>query len=123
MESMDTNKDGVVDLEEYLAAGGTKEEFDKYDLDGDGVLDAQEMELRGAAKVDEKERSRAVQQGQAELKRMDSNKDGVVDKEEFLGAGESREEFELKRVEAGETAWKKYAEWICETLALCFVYS
>jgi len=36
---MDGNKDGVVDKAEFLAGGGTGEQFARYDLNGDGVLD------------------------------------------------------------------------------------
>ena len=32
---MDTNNDGVVDALEFAAAGGSKQEFDKLDLNGD----------------------------------------------------------------------------------------
>ena len=46
MKQMDTNNDGVVDAAEFAAAGGSKQEFDKYDLNGDGVLDAAEMAER-----------------------------------------------------------------------------
>ena len=45
MQSMDANNDGAVDASEFLAGGGSKQEFDKYDLNGDGVLDAGEMAL------------------------------------------------------------------------------
>ena len=44
--SMDLNIDGVVQQSEYLAAGGTAEQFDRYDRNKDGVLDASEMALR-----------------------------------------------------------------------------
>ena len=40
----DTNNDGVVDQDEFLAAGGSKEQFAKFDLNGDGVLDADELQ-------------------------------------------------------------------------------
>ena len=40
---MDTNHDGVVDLKEFMAAGGSKEEFNQYDLDEDGVLSVDEI--------------------------------------------------------------------------------
>ena len=39
---MDKNNDGVVNQDEFLAAGGSKEDFQKYDVNGDGVLDAKE---------------------------------------------------------------------------------
>ena len=45
VQSMDTNNDGAVDVSEFVAAGGSKQEFDRYDLNSDGVLDADEMAL------------------------------------------------------------------------------
>lgn len=51
-KKMDTNKDGVVDAEEFAAAGGSKEEFSKYDVNGDGVLDADELARRSAAQAE-----------------------------------------------------------------------
>lgn len=49
---MDSNNDGVVDTDEFLAAGGSKEEFQQYDLNNDGVLSRQEMELRAEENVE-----------------------------------------------------------------------
>jgi hypothetical protein len=46
VKQMDSNKDGVVDLAEFAAMGGTKEEFNRLDRNGDVVLDADEMALR-----------------------------------------------------------------------------
>jgi len=79
----DTNHDGEMDLKEFTKLlsdwihgrikidhtlmGGSKEEFDKYDLNHDGVLDAQEMALRAAAKA----------------QTLDKNHDGVVTQAEF----------------------------------------
>ena len=42
-EDVDTNNDGVVDLQEFLAAGGTKQEFEERDVNGDGTLDSREL--------------------------------------------------------------------------------
>jgi len=39
VKQLDTNKDGVVDKTEFAAAGGTEEEFIKYDTNKDVVLD------------------------------------------------------------------------------------
>ena len=50
VKQMDTNKDGVVDSAEFAAAAGTKQEFNRCDKGGGGVLDADEMALRSAAK-------------------------------------------------------------------------
>ena len=45
LQQMDTNNDGVVDAAEFAAAGGSKQEFDGRDLNGDGLLDADELSL------------------------------------------------------------------------------
>lgn len=42
VRNLDGDNDGLVDLEEYVAAGGTREEFDQFDTNKDGVLDASE---------------------------------------------------------------------------------
>merc|ERR1712166_784078 len=44
LKAMDTNKDGVVDCEEFVTAGGTKEEFEQLDVNADGVLDVDELD-------------------------------------------------------------------------------
>ena len=49
LENMDTNHDGVVDMNEFVAAGGTKKEFKGYDDNLDSVLDTNELALRSAA--------------------------------------------------------------------------
>ena len=84
VNQMDTNKDGVVDAKEFGAAGGSKQEFDKYDVNGDGVLDADELARRSAAQA----------QASEDTHRMDTNKDGVVDEREFMAAGGSKQEFD-----------------------------
>ena len=43
---MDINQDGVVDLGEFIAGGGLKKDFVKFDLNGDGVLDGDELDKR-----------------------------------------------------------------------------
>ena len=42
-ELMDTNHDGVIDLGEFMAAGGTREQFKSLDADGSGYLDQSEL--------------------------------------------------------------------------------
>ena len=44
---MDRNNDGGVDRKEFLAYGGTREEFDQFDVDCSGTLDAEELEELG----------------------------------------------------------------------------
>ena len=63
LKRMDTNKDHVVDKEEFKSAGGTDEEFDRYDTNKDRKLDAGEMEQRAADKVEERERARVARAG------------------------------------------------------------
>ena len=62
---MDTNQDGVVDQREFIAGGGTRDEFEHYDVNGDGVLDGDELVHRAAEQQAYEERStvaeRAVQ--------------------------------------------------------------
>merc|ERR1712166_1577122 len=43
MREIDTNKNGVVESAEFVATGETQEEFNQLDLNGDGVLDADEQ--------------------------------------------------------------------------------
>ena len=45
---MDANGDGLVDEAEFIAAGGTKEEFAMYDIDMSGTLEQAELQLRAS---------------------------------------------------------------------------
>ena len=42
---MDTNNDGMVDRAEFAASGGSQTDFNRHDLNGDGVLDANEISI------------------------------------------------------------------------------
>lgn len=54
---------GVVEEQEFVTAGGSKEEFDAFDSNGDGVLDANEMATRARrAALAQKEGARVVQE-------------------------------------------------------------
>jgi len=51
MIRMDVNGDGMVDLEEFTAAGGTERQFNRLDANSDGVLNVQELTLQKGADV------------------------------------------------------------------------
>ena len=74
---METKREGVVEKPEFVAAGGSEPQFDRYDLNRDGVLDGDELAKRSAAQAD------AAQ----DMQRMDTNKDGLVDQGEFVAGG------------------------------------
>ncbi|MDQ6961490.1 MAG: EF-hand domain-containing protein [Mariprofundaceae bacterium] len=74
MKAMDSNKDGQVTLEEFMAGSEkkAKERFAKKDKNGDGVLSKADRQM-SAKKVDKM------------FERHDLNKDGLLSKEEMLG--------------------------------------
>jgi len=45
LKRLDINSDGVVKRDEFLAAGGTNADFDRIDLNADGGLDENELEV------------------------------------------------------------------------------
>ena len=49
MSRLDTNGDGLVSREEFVAGGGTAEEFERWDRDGSGSLDFEEIQAMMAA--------------------------------------------------------------------------
>jgi len=42
---MDTNADGKISRDEWIAKYGSDEGFNEYDLNGDGIIDADEWRL------------------------------------------------------------------------------
>ena len=53
VRAMDTDHNGVVDQMEFIFSGGTRREFAQFDVNGDGVLDANELENKAANEEDE----------------------------------------------------------------------
>lgn len=74
MQFFDTNKDGVVTLDEFEAAMQTR--FNNMDSDHNGLVSAEEFRHYL--------QQRRLQHKQARLKKMDSNGDGKVSKDEYL---------------------------------------
>ena len=56
MQRMDTDGDGVISREEYVQAGGDMGDFDKFDSDGSGKLDMNEVQafVEGGTKLESK---------------------------------------------------------------------
>ena len=73
MAPLDTNNDGLLDLEEAKKAASAL--FDKLDPDHDGTLDRRELAGRVSAR---------------ELKAADPDNDGTLTKEEYLALVERR---------------------------------
>jgi len=81
-EGLDANHDGVVTLNEYIAAATAH--FKQFDAAGDGRVTAAEIAASPRAQ------ERAARVAQRVVKRLDSNGDGVVTQEEFLAAAKRR---------------------------------
>jgi Ca2+-binding EF-hand superfamily protein len=79
---IDTNHDGVVTKDEYLAAATLQ--FKTLDTQGSGRVTAEELAASPQAlKRDER-------QAQHQIKRLDTNGDGVVSMDEYLAAAKTR---------------------------------
>lgn len=75
----DSNGDGVVTRDEFLAARATQ--FGKRDRNADGVIDSSDLGERAAG------RRRASQALNAIVEQADTNADGKVSKDEFVEGG------------------------------------
>lgn len=73
LRALDADNDGVITIEEALAARAPV--FDRIDTNGDGVIDAQEIEAEINLNVE--------YWTQAMLSRLDKDGDGKISKEEF----------------------------------------
>jgi len=81
-DEMDTNHDGVVTREEYVAY--QKKRFDEFDSNRDGKIDAKEI----ASSPPLMERN--LKTAERMIKEWDKNGDGVVSAEEFQAAAADR---------------------------------
>ena len=74
VRGMDADGDGVVDQGEFMAGGGTKQEFDKYDANGDGVLDVLELEHRAPDSLQARLAKAVRERSQASREKQPSNR-------------------------------------------------
>jgi Ca2+-binding EF-hand superfamily protein len=81
-DALDANHDGVVTEDEYLA--GATAQFKKLDVQGNGQLTAQSLASSPEALKRDEHRA------QHEVKRLDTNGDGVVSQAEYLAAAKTR---------------------------------
>jgi len=81
-EKLDANRDGVVTLNEYLAAATGK--FKELDVAGNGRVTAEEMANSPLA------HKRAEHVAERIARRLDTNGDGRVSKDEFLATAKAR---------------------------------
>jgi Ca2+-binding EF-hand superfamily protein len=83
-EQLDTNKDGTVTLEEFLAQRGPS--FARFDKNNDGVVDRDEFEAAAKESAD--------YWVKRFIKRFDTDRDGRISKDEFAKA--RRERFAMR---------------------------
>ena len=81
-DAVDTNHDGFISREEFLAA--QKKQFDEFDTNHDGKIDAKE--IANSAPFME----RNMRQAERMMKQWDKNNDGVVTADEFKEAANAR---------------------------------
>ena len=70
MAVKDTNNDGLVDASEFVAAGGDLEAFEALDVDGDRVLNEEELKEFNLAMIQQRLQAEALE-AEAELTRAD----------------------------------------------------
>jgi len=127
-QKTDTNSDGKIDRDEWIARYGSDKGFDAYDLDGDGVIDADEFqashdaELEFVAASDGKFTSGgskitreqwAAQYGNTKgFDAYDLDGDGVVDADEFRACKAA--EIDFGRIDTNQDGKVDRDEWIAK---------
>jgi Ca2+-binding EF-hand superfamily protein len=86
MERLDTNKDGVIDRTEFMAARDDK--FASMDGDGDGAITEAELEAAIARFHDEHGTDSGGKHRGPDFGRLDADGDGAVTRTEFDDAAE-----------------------------------
>jgi len=82
LEQMDTNGDGRISLDEYVAAAGAR--FKSIDTQNKGSIDAADIASSPAAVA------RIDQRAESIVKRLDTAGNGYVTKDEYLAAAQKR---------------------------------
>ncbi len=82
LDKLDSNHDGVVTRDEYLAAATTM--YQQFDVQHNGKVTAREIAASPQAQ------ERVAHATERTLKRLDTNADGVVSRAEYLAAAQKR---------------------------------
>jgi Ca2+-binding EF-hand superfamily protein len=82
LAKLDTNHDGVVTQDEYVAAAKAK--FAALDTQGSGQVTAQQIASSPVAQ------QRDLKFAEHEVKKLDTNSDGVISQAEYLAASQAR---------------------------------
>jgi Ca2+-binding EF-hand superfamily protein len=94
----DSDKDGKISLDEFMASGPNRSEegFKVIDTDGDGFVSQEEFEEAIMKKKWQKHRKSKLLE---EFNEFDSDKDGKISLDEFMASGPNRSEEGFKVVD------------------------
>ncbi|MCL4766418.1 MAG: EF-hand domain-containing protein [Hyphomicrobiaceae bacterium] len=95
LKGLDANGDGAINLDEALTVHGSG--FTRIDSNGDGIVDAQELEAENRLNVD--------YWVKVMLRQLDADSDGKISKEEFARSGRHRMA-SAERPDDGERGWR-----------------